>query len=110
MFATANTYHLVHSLAIALAPAIVSRPHLARGARRCVIPRARTTDDATCTLLDVRLSTHAQVGSLFTGGTALFCGSLYHLGGTETRGSRMRKLGPVGASLLYAGWLGLALR
>jgi uncharacterized membrane protein YgdD (TMEM256/DUF423 family) len=49
------------------------------------------------------------VGGLFTGGTALFCSSLYALGTTEDRASRMRKAGPVGATMLVAGWLALAL-
>jgi uncharacterized membrane protein YgdD (TMEM256/DUF423 family) len=50
-----------------------------------------------------------KVGGFFTGGTLLFCSSLYALGATEDRASRMRKAGPVGASMLIAGWLALAL-
>ena len=50
-----------------------------------------------------------QVGGLFAVGQLLFCGSLYALGVTENRAARVRKLGPVGATALAAGWASLAL-
>ncbi len=49
------------------------------------------------------------VGSLFAGGTALFCSSQYALGVTENRATRIRKVGPIGATMLVGGWLALAL-
>ncbi len=49
------------------------------------------------------------MGGLFTAGTALFCSSQYALGATEDRRSKMRRVGPPGATMLVAGWLALAL-
>jgi uncharacterized membrane protein YgdD (TMEM256/DUF423 family) len=50
-----------------------------------------------------------QVGGLFSGGTLLFCGSQYALALSENRDTAIRKVGPVGATMLLAGWLALAL-
>jgi uncharacterized membrane protein YgdD (TMEM256/DUF423 family) len=100
VYDTANRYHLVHSAVLALAPAASAHPHVVRAP-----PCQRVRRDAHA---NARLA-RAQVGGLFGGGTLLFCSSLYHLGVTENRAHRMRKVGPVGASMLVAGWLALAL-
>ena len=65
---------------------------------------------SVCIAFGPAASSHPHlVGALFTGGTALFCSSQYALALTENRASRMRKIGPVGATMLLGGWLVLAL-
>ncbi|XP_048885042.1 transmembrane protein 256 [Brienomyrus brachyistius] len=74
LYATANNYHLLHSLAL-LGAAQCRKPFLA--------------------------------GALLTAGMGLFCGALYHQ--ALTGDPRLRKLAPIGGTLLIAGWAAIAL-
>uniref|UniRef100_A0A3B3SNP2 Transmembrane protein 256 n=1 Tax=Paramormyrops kingsleyae TaxID=1676925 RepID=A0A3B3SNP2_9TELE len=74
LYATANNYHLLHSLALL-------------GAAQCRKP--------------------LLAGGLLTAGMGLFCGALYHQ--AVTGDPRLRKLAPIGGTLLIAGWAAIAL-
>jgi uncharacterized membrane protein YgdD (TMEM256/DUF423 family) len=80
------------------------------GQRRSSVRRIDALTNDRPTAHHARLRQRTKVGGFFSGGTLLFCSSLYALCASENRASKMRKAGPVGACMLVAGWLALAVR
>jgi hypothetical protein len=109
VFDTGNRYHLVHSALIALAPAACARPHVVRcHAGALLAPLLSRRILCSRTLPHAREHAGAaQVGALFAGGTALFCGSCYAVAATQDRA--VGRAAPVGGTMLIAAWLALAL-